>query len=65
MASRSARLTVLFTEIVGSTEIADDLGNARWRELLSRHHAIVRRELKRFGDREIDTAGDGFFAVFD
>jgi class 3 adenylate cyclase len=61
----SALVTVLFTDIVGSTEIASELGNRRWRELLGRHHRIVRRELRRFGGREIDTAGDGFFATFD
>src|SRR4051812_13289357 len=57
--------TVLFTDIVGSTVIASELGDRRWRELLARHNAIVRRELKRFGGREIDTAGDGFFATFE
>ena len=57
--------TVLFTDIVGSTDVASELGDRRWRELLDRHHAIVRRELKRSGGREIDTAGDGFFATFD
>jgi class 3 adenylate cyclase/streptogramin lyase len=57
--------TVLFTDIVGSTDVATSLGDRRWRELLARHHAIIRRELKRFGGREIDTAGDGFFATFD
>ena len=56
--------TVLFTDIVSSTDIATRLGDARWRELLSRHHSIVRRELKRYGGREVDTAGDGFFATF-
>jgi class 3 adenylate cyclase len=57
--------TVLFTDIVGSTELAARLGDAAWRELLARHHAIVRRELARFHGRELDTAGDGFFAAFD
>ena len=57
--------TVLFTDIVGSTERARDLGDRGWRELLDRHHAAVRHELTRFRGREIDTAGDGFFAVFD
>jgi class 3 adenylate cyclase/streptogramin lyase len=61
----SALVTVLFTDIVGSTEIASELGNRRWRELLGRHHRIVRRELRRFDGREVDTAGDGFFATFD
>ncbi len=57
--------TILFTDIVGSTELAARLGDAAWRELLARHHAIVRRELARFQGRELDTAGDGFFATFD
>jgi class 3 adenylate cyclase len=57
--------TVLFTDLVGSTERAADLGDRRWRELLEAHHAAVRRELERFGGREIDTAGDGFLAAFD
>jgi class 3 adenylate cyclase len=57
--------TVLFTDIVGSTERARELGDREWRELLDRHHAAVRHELTRFRGREIDTAGDGFFAVFD
>jgi len=57
--------TVLFTDIVGSTRIAAALGDERWRRLLTRHHAIVRRELRRFGGREIDTAGDGFLSVFE
>jgi class 3 adenylate cyclase/streptogramin lyase len=65
MAGRSALVTVLFTDIVGSTEIASEMGDPRWRELLARHHRIVRSELRRFGGREIDTAGDGFFAAFD
>ena len=58
-------VTVLFTDIVGSTEIAAELGDARWRALVQRHHAVVRAALKRFGGRELDTAGDGFFARFD
>jgi class 3 adenylate cyclase len=57
--------TVLFTDIVGSTALAARLGDTAWRELLERHHAIVRRELARFHGRELDTAGDGFFASFD
>ena len=57
--------TVLFTDIVGSTERAIELGDAGWRELLETHHALVRRQLARFRGREIDTAGDGFFASFD
>ena len=57
--------TILFTDIVGSTELAARIGDSAWRDLLQRHHAIVRRELARFQGRELDTAGDGFFASFD
>jgi class 3 adenylate cyclase len=57
--------TVLFTDIVGSTELAARLGDAQWRALLARHHAVVRIELARFNGVELDTAGDGFFATFD
>jgi class 3 adenylate cyclase/pimeloyl-ACP methyl ester carboxylesterase len=57
--------TVLFTDIVRSTELARDLGDREWRGLLERHHALVRRELARFRGEERDTAGDGFFATFD
>jgi class 3 adenylate cyclase len=57
--------TVLFTDIVGSTLKATELGDRRWGELLERHHAVVRRHLERFAGHEIDTAGDGFFASFD
>jgi class 3 adenylate cyclase len=57
--------TVLFTDIVGSTEKASELGDPQWRELVERHHALVRRLLDRFRGRELDTAGDGFFAAFD
>jgi class 3 adenylate cyclase len=57
--------TVMFTDIAGSTQTAVDLGDARWRELLERHHALIRRELMRARGKEVDTAGDGFFAVFD
>jgi class 3 adenylate cyclase/pimeloyl-ACP methyl ester carboxylesterase len=57
--------TLLFTDIVGSTERAAELGDRGWRELLVRHHALVRRELTRFRGEEKDTAGDGFFATFD
>jgi class 3 adenylate cyclase len=57
--------TVLFTDIVGSTELASRLGDTGWRTLLEQHHATVRRELARFQGRELDTAGDGFFAAFD
>jgi len=57
--------TILFTDIVGSTAKLAELGDRRWRELLQQHHALVRRQLVRFRGREIDTAGDGFFASFD
>jgi class 3 adenylate cyclase len=57
--------TVLFTDLVRSTERLSDLGDREWAELLGRHHTVVRRELERFRGREVDTAGDGFFAVFD
>jgi class 3 adenylate cyclase len=57
--------TVLFTDLVGSTEQAVELGDRRWRDLIEQHHAAVRRELARFDGREVDTAGDGFFATFD
>ena len=57
--------TLLFTDIVGSTEMAASLGDQAWRELLEAHHGAVRRELRRFSGRELDTAGDGFFATFD
>jgi class 3 adenylate cyclase len=57
--------TVLFTDIVASTEKVAELGDARWRELVERHHALVRQQLSRFRGREVDTAGDGFFATFD
>jgi class 3 adenylate cyclase len=61
----SVLTTVLFTDLVGSTEKAAKLGDREWRDLLLRHHAIVRRELARFRGEEQDTAGDGFFATFD
>jgi len=57
--------TVLFTDIVGSTELAAELGDRRWRDVLAMHHTFVRRLLKRYGGHEVDTAGDGFFATFD
>src|SRR6266516_968195 len=57
--------TVLFTDIVGSTERASELGDKQWRRIIAAHHALVRRDLKRFNGREVDTAGDGFFATFD
>lgn len=57
--------TVLFTDIVGSTEQAATLGDRRWRDLLERYYALVRRELPRFRGKEVDTSGDGFLATFD
>jgi class 3 adenylate cyclase len=57
--------TVLFSDIVGSSEKAAALGDRGWRELLQRHHELVRRQLVRFRGKEMDTAGDGFFASFD
>jgi ABC-type oligopeptide transport system substrate-binding subunit/class 3 adenylate cyclase len=64
--SASGRIlaAVLFTDIVNSTAIAEELGDRRWKTLVDRHNAIMRRELKRFGGRELDTSGDGFFASF-
>ncbi|HET8653280.1 MAG TPA: adenylate/guanylate cyclase domain-containing protein [Gaiellaceae bacterium] len=57
--------TVLFTDIVGSTERAAALGDRGWADVLGRHDAVVRRQLERFRGREVDTAGDGFLATFD
>jgi class 3 adenylate cyclase len=57
--------TLLFTDIVGSTELAARVGDRAWRELLERHHTLVRNELERWQGREVDTAGDGFLASFD
>jgi pimeloyl-ACP methyl ester carboxylesterase/class 3 adenylate cyclase len=57
--------TVLFTDIVGSTEHLVALGDRQWKDVLERHHTLVRTELARFRGREIDTAGDGFLATFD
>ncbi len=61
----SVLTTVLFTDIVGSSAHAGELGDRAWRDLLAQHHAAVRRELARFRGDERDTAGDGFFATFD
>ena len=57
--------TILFLDVVQSTERAANLGDRRWRDLLDRYYGVVRRELTRFRGREIDTAGDGVFATFD
>jgi pimeloyl-ACP methyl ester carboxylesterase/class 3 adenylate cyclase len=60
-----ALLTILFTDLVGSTERVAELGDRRWRELLEEHNEAVRRVLERYSGREIDRAGDGFLATFD
>jgi len=57
--------TVLFTDIVDSTRLAAEIGDRQWRDMLEHHHTMVRRELGRYRGREVDTAGDGFFATFD
>jgi pimeloyl-ACP methyl ester carboxylesterase/class 3 adenylate cyclase len=57
--------TVLFTDIVGSTELAGQLGDRAWRDLLQQFHALCRVQIEAFRGREIDTAGDGYFAIFD
>ncbi|HQR54317.1 MAG TPA: BTAD domain-containing putative transcriptional regulator [Burkholderiales bacterium] len=57
--------TVLFTDIVGSTECAAKIGDRAWQELLARHHQLVREVIERFDGCEIDTAGDGFFVTFE
>jgi class 3 adenylate cyclase len=57
--------TVLFTDIVSSTAKAAALGDRSWADLVGRHHSLVRSQLDRFRGREMDTAGDGFFAAFD
>ena len=61
----SVLTTLLFTDIVGSSRLATEVGDRAWRDLLARHHASVRRELAHFRGQERDTAGDGFFATFD
>ena len=57
--------TVLFTDIVGSSEMAAKLGDRVWGQLLERHHELVRRQLVHYRGKEVDTSGDGFFASFD
>ena len=57
--------TVLFTDVVGSTQRTADLGDGAWKALVQRHHAAVRAMLGRYRGTEMDTAGDGFFATFD
>ena len=58
-------VTMLFTDVVGSTEQAEALGDEAWATLLARHNDVARAELRRFGGEEVDTAGDGFFSLFD
>ena len=57
--------TILFSDIVGSTARAAELGDTKWLQLLTEHHALVRQQLARFRGVELDTAGDEFFAQFD
>ena len=57
-------VTLLFTDVVGSTALAAKLGDARWRELLSKHYESARAELERYRGREVDTTGDGLLATF-
>jgi class 3 adenylate cyclase/pimeloyl-ACP methyl ester carboxylesterase len=61
---RRVLATVLFTDIVASTARAAELGDARWRAVVERHHAVLRPIIRRYGGAEVDTAGDGFFATF-
>ncbi len=63
--SRRVLVTVLFTDIVGSTKLAADLGDERWHELLTEHNHAVRTQIERFGGREVKTTGDGVLATFD
>ena len=65
MQARRSLTAILFTDIVDSTRRAAELGDREWRKLQTEHHARVRKELRRFGGREANTAGDGFMAVFD
>jgi class 3 adenylate cyclase len=62
--SSRALLTVMFTDIVGATARASQLGDERWRDLLAGHDELIRNELSRFGGREVKTTGDGFLATF-
>ena len=64
-ASDRVLATILFTDLVGSTERAPALGDAAWASLLTSHNEVVRRQLARYSGEEVDTAGDGFLAVFD
>jgi class 3 adenylate cyclase len=65
MEAQRSLLTLLFTDIVGSTDLVERLGDEAWRALLVRHHEIVRTQLAIFRGHEIDHAGDGFFVTFD
>src|SRR5205807_8687274 len=62
---RSSDLTVLFTDIVNSTQKQAAVGDQRWKDLVETHHAVVRGCLARWRGKENDTAGDGFYATFD
>ena len=57
-------VTLLFTDIVGSSDVASELGDERWHRLRALHHAAIRKQLKLHGGHEVDTAGDGFFVTF-
>ena len=61
----TAVTTVLFTDLVASTETAAELGDEHWGEVLARHHALIRQQFDQFDGREVKTTGDGFLAVFD
>lgn len=63
--TRRVLCTVMFTDIVGSTELADELGDAEWRQVSDQHDALVRARITEFGGNEIKTTGDGFLVVFD
>jgi class 3 adenylate cyclase len=63
--SQRVLATVLFTDIVGSTRLAQELGDERWRELLAEHDSVVRRQLQTFDGREVKSTGDGFLATFE
>lgn len=63
--SNRVLLTVLFTDLVGSTERAGEEGDAKWRDVLEDHHAVVRRQIELHAGREVKTMGDGFLATFD
>jgi class 3 adenylate cyclase len=65
LAAGTVLATILFTDLVGSTPRAAELGDREWRTVLERHNDLVRTELARFRGVELDTAGDGFFASFD